>query len=313
VADIGEFDVVVIGAGLGGLTAGLVSARHGHSTLVLESGAPGGHLMNVDKIEDYPGFPEGVPGYDLCPLVQEQAANQGAEFALADVQSIESDHDRWLVSTSDGSHRARAVIVATGSSARELGVPGEERLRGRGVSHCASCDGPLFRGCVVGVVGGGDSGCQEALTLANFADRVIMFTRGETLVAQQTYRERVDSHPAISVRANVVVTEVLGVDQVNGVRLLDLTSQEESSVELAGVFVYIGLSPRTDFLQGHVLLGAEGHVPTDIWLRTERPGLFAIGDIRQDSAAQAIASAGDGATAAVAAHRYLTTGAWRGS
>ena len=172
-----DYDLVIVGGGLAALTAGLFAARYGHSTLVLVAGVPGGHLASIEKIEDFPGFPEGVAGYDLGPLVQEQAAQQGAEFQLAEVQRLEAhDHD-WLVVTDDGGYWARAVVVAAGSRPRELGIPGEGRLRGKGVSHCASCDGPLFRDRVVGVVGGGDSALQEALTLADHAAQVLLFHR----------------------------------------------------------------------------------------------------------------------------------------
>ena len=151
-----DFDVSIIGSGLGGLTAGLFAARNGLSTLILESNIPGGHLISIEKIEDFPGFPDGIAGYDLCPTVQRQAAEQGAEFQRAEVQSLEADGRFWQVVTSEENHRTKAVIVATGSALKELGIPGEAKLLGRGVSHCASCDGPLYNERVVGVVGGGD-------------------------------------------------------------------------------------------------------------------------------------------------------------
>ena len=156
------YDVIVVGSGLAGLTAGLFSARRGLSTLIMESNIPGGHLISIEKIEDFPGFPDGIAGYDLCPSVQRQAADQGAEFARAEVQSLAQHDNAWTVVTDEDRHVAKAVIVATGSSLRELGVAGEARLMGRGVSHCASCDGPLYDGQTVGVVGGGDSALQEA-------------------------------------------------------------------------------------------------------------------------------------------------------
>jgi thioredoxin reductase (NADPH) len=197
------------------------------------------------------------------------------------------------------------VIVATGSMLKNLGVPGEEKLTGRGVSHCASCDGPLYNGQTVGVVGGGDSALQEALTLANYAERVVIFHDGENFSAQESYRQRVLSNAKITARDRTVVEEVLGDDGVTGVRVRDLASGESSQVGLAGVFVYVGLQPNTALLQKHVKLSDTGHVPTDGRMKTECDGLYAVGDIRQDSAAQAITSAGDGATAAIAAYRYI--------
>ena len=157
-----DYDVVIVGSGLAGLTAGLFAARYGLSTAVLEANIPGGHLVSIEKIEDFPGFPEGIAGYELCPAVQQQAANQGAEFHRAEVQRLEADDRFWLVISLEERYRTKAVILAMGSGPRKLGIPGEAQWKGKGVSHCASCDGPLFNGRVVGVVGGGDSALQEA-------------------------------------------------------------------------------------------------------------------------------------------------------
>ncbi|MBI3067295.1 MAG: FAD-dependent oxidoreductase [Deltaproteobacteria bacterium] len=299
------YDVIIVGSGLAGLTAGLFTARHGLSTLVLESNIPGGHLISIEKIEDFPGFSDGIAGYDLCPTVQNQAANQGAQFQRAEVLSLEAQHRMWSVATDEGRHRAKAVIVATGSSLKDLGVPGEAKLMGRGVSHCASCDGPLYNGQTVGVVGGGDSALQEALTLTNYAERVLVFHREETFSAQAAYRQRVLSNPKIFPRYQAVVEGILGEDVVTGVRMRDLKSGEVSQVDLSGLFVYIGMQPNTSLLRGLLSLSESGRVPTDNWMKTARDGLYAAGDIRQDSASQAITSAGDGATAAIAAYRYV--------
>jgi thioredoxin reductase (NADPH) len=218
---------------------------------------------------------------------------------------LEAQENLWSVVTEEETHRAKAVIVATGSALKHLGVPGEEKLMGRGVSHCASCDGPLYNGQTVGVVGGGDSALQEALTLTNYAERVLLFHNGENFSAQQTYLQRALDNSKITPRYQTVLEEVLGDDVVTGVRIRDLASGEVSQVELAGLFVYIGMQPNTALLRDHVILSESGHVPTDTWMKTARDGLYAVGDIRQDSAAQAITSAGDGATAAIAAHRYI--------
>jgi thioredoxin reductase (NADPH) len=302
---MGDYDLIIVGSGLGGLTAGLFAARYGLATLVLEANIPGGHLISIEKIEDFPGFPDGIAGYDLCPTVQRQAADQGAEFQRAEVLSLEARDRFWSVVTDEERHCAKAVIVATGSSLRNLGVPGEEKLTGRGVSHCASCDGPLYNGQTVGVVGGGDSALQEALTLANYAERILLFHDGEKFSAQLTYQRRVLSSTKIIPRYRTVVDEVLGDDIVKGVRARELASGKSAGVELAGLFVYVGLQPNTEILRNLVDLSNGGHVPTDSRMKTARDGLYAVGDIRQDSAAQAITSAGDGATAAIAAYRYV--------
>jgi thioredoxin reductase (NADPH) len=299
------YDVIVVGSGLAGLTAGLFAARHGLSTLILESNIPGGHLISIEKMEDFPGFADGVAGYELCPTVQRQAADQGAEFQRAEVQRLEAKDRLWSVVTDEEQHLAKAIIVATGSNLKSLGVPGEEKLLGRGVSHCASCDGPLYDGQVVGVVGGGDSALQEALTLANFAESVLIFHRKENFSGQQSYLQRVLNDSKIAPRYRTAVEEVLGDDQLSAVRVRNLATNEISEVELTGLFVYVGLKPNTAFLKNILKLSDTGHVPTDGWMKTERDGLYAIGDIRQDSAAQAIAAAGDGATAAIGAYRYI--------
>jgi thioredoxin reductase (NADPH) len=300
-----DYDVIIVGSGLAGLTAGLFAARHGLSTLVLESNIPGGHLINIEKIEDFPGFPDGIAGYDLCPTVQRQAADHGAEFQRAEAQSLEAQDRLWSVVTDEDWHHAKAVIVATGSHIKTLGVPGEERLMGHGVSHCASCDGPLYNGQTVGVVGGGDSALQEALMLTNYAEQVLLFHDGEKFSAQHSYQQRVLGNTKIMPRYRTVVEEILGDDVVAGVRARDSASGESSNVDLAGLFIYVGLQPNTALLKDLVRLSDTGHVPTDNWMKTARSGLYAAGDIRQDSASQAITSAGDGATAAIAAYRYI--------
>jgi thioredoxin reductase (NADPH) len=211
----------------------------------------------------------------------------------------------WSVITDEERHRGKAVIVATGSSLKELGVPGEAKLIGRGVSHCASCDGPLYNEKTVGVVGGGDSALQEALTLANYAASVLIFTQEESFDAQFSYVQRALSQPKIEARHRTAIEVVLGDDVVSGVRVRDLESNESLQIDLAGLFVYVGMKPNTAFLKDLVHLSDSGHVPTDGWMRTEREGLYAAGDIRQDSAAQAITCTGDGATAAIAAYRYI--------
>jgi thioredoxin reductase (NADPH) len=300
-----EVDIAVAGGGLAGLTAGMFAARLGHSTTILTGLAPGGLLLSIEQIEGMPGFPEGVPGYELCPMAQESAEEAGADFAMAEAEGLERDGDRWVVRSADGDVRARSVILATGSRLRALGVPGEQELMGSGVSHCASCDAPLLRDKVAVVVGGGDSGLQEALTLAGSVAHVIVLERGDAPTAQETYQRRVREHPAIEVRPNSEVTEIVGDGKVTGVRTSD------GEIACDAVFVYVGLDPNTDFLAGGLALDDEGRIPTDSRLRTELPGVLAAGDLRSDTLFQAASAAGDGAAAAKAAHRYLSDGIWR--
>lgn len=312
-----EFDVVIAGGGIAGLTAGLVSARLGRTTLVLTGDVLGGHLLSIERIDGFPGYPEGVAGYELCPLVQGQAHDAGAAFAATGLAGLEPDGECWRVVGDRGDYSARAVILATGTALKELGVPGEARLRGKGVSHCASCDAPLLRDRAVAVVGGGDSAMQEALTLAESASRVVILHRGEALTGQAAYRDRVSAHPGIEIRFNASVREILGEDGVSGVRLGDTAGGDAAGddatadLEVAGVFVYIGLRPNTAFLDGRLALDPSGHVPADGWMRTGLPGVFAAGTVRSGSPGRAVASAGDGTAAAIAADRYLADGEWR--
>ena len=305
-----DYDIVVAGGGLAGLTAGLTAARLGRKTLVLTGDVIGGQLLSIEKIEGYPGFPDGVPGYDLAPMTQEEAALAGAEFAATELKSFARDGEGWRIGTGEGDVVARGLVLATGASLKELGVPGEARLRGQGVSHCASCDAPLLRGKTAAVIGGGDSAMQEALTLSQHVSRVVLLTHGAGLTGQTNYRERVTQDAKIEVRASIEVEDILGDAKVTGLRLRDVGSGAQSDLNVDAVFVYIGLAPNTGFLDGHLNLNA-GAIPTDAFMRTALPGVCAAGTVRADSACRAAGSAGDGATAAIATDRYLTDGVWR--
>ena len=292
------------------MTAALTAARLGCKTFVLSGDVLGGLLLSIEKVEGFPGFVEGVPGYDLCPMIQEQAVAAGAQFTGASLDGLDRQNGGWQLTTDSSEVRARAVILATGATLKQLGVPGEERLRGKGVSHCASCDAPLLRKQTVAVVGGGDSALQEALTLAEFAERVIILQRGDDLTAQAVYRDRVASHPKIEIRLDTVVEEVLGDGKVGGVRIRSVKGNASSDLELAAIFIYIGLEPTTTFVKAHMKLDPSGRIPVDAQMRTELPGIFAAGIARSGSVGRAVASAGDGTVAAIAAERYLADGNW---
>jgi thioredoxin reductase (NADPH) len=306
-----ECDVVIAGGGIAGLTAGLTAARLGRKALVLTGDVPGGQLVSIDKIEGYPGFPEGVPGYDLCPMLQDQAAAAGAEFMMTGLERLDAQDRQWRVTTGEGDILARAVIVATGSSLKKLDVPGEQRLTGNGVSQCASCDAPLFRDRIVAVVGGGDSAMQEALTLAAFASKVIVLHRGDALIGQACYRDCVAAHPKIDIRFNTAVTEILGEAKVTGLRTRKSREAAIVDLKVAAIFAYVGLQPNTAVLQDRLSLDLAGKIPTDVWMRSELIGVCAAGNVTSQSSCRAVSAAGDGASAAVTLDRYLTDGAWR--
>ena len=306
-----EFEVVIAGGGIAGMTAAVTAARLGRKTLVLTGDVPGGQLISIEKIEGYPGFPDGVPGYDLCPMLQEQAAATGAEFMMTGLERLDPQDGQWRVTTGEGGILARAVIVATGSSLKKLDVPGEERLTGNGVSHCASCDAPLFRDRIVAAVGGGDSAMQEALTLAAFASRVFILQRGDALTGQACYRDRVTTHQKIDIRFNTSVTEILGEAKVTGLRTRQSREGAIADLEVAAVFTYVGLQPNTAVLRDRLSLDQAGRISTDGWMRSELTGVCAAGTVRCQSPYRAVSAAGDGASAAVTVDRYLTDGSWQ--
>jgi thioredoxin reductase (NADPH) len=300
-----EFDVVVIGAGVAGLTAAIYAARAGLSVAVIERMGVGGQIAAAERIENFPGIPQGISGAELGPLLHEQADAAGAEFILDTVEGIAAEGDRHIVKAASEPLAARAVIVAAGSSLKSLGVPGEEAFLGRGVSHCASCDGHFFSGQEVCVIGGGDSALDEALVLTEHAARVAIIHRGAAFDAQRVLVDRVAANSKIEIALSTAVEEVFGDDSVSGVRLRDLNSRAARERAIKGVFVYVGLEPNTAFLRGVVALDGAGHIDTDLMMRTSVPGIFAAGDIRAHSVAQLASVAGDGATAAIAAWRYL--------
>ena len=299
------YDVIIIGGGAAGLTAGIYTCRAGLKTLMLERLMPGGQVINAESIENFPGFPDGISGAEIGPLMQQQAMNYGLQIQLGEVDELSMDGDSWRVSAWGQKHTSKAVIIAGGSTLRKLGVPGEEELYGSGVSYCATCDGGFFMNQTVAVVGGGDSALDEAIVLTEYASKVILFHSGDAFTGEKILQERVLANPKIEVRWNTIVSEILGDVQVEGLAVVEETSGETSRIDLSGVFIYIGLDPNTDYLHDLLPLDNAGHIPTDIWMNTDARGIFAAGDIRQNSAAQLVSAAGDGATAAIAARRYL--------
>ena len=307
-----QFDIVVVGGGIAGLTAGLTAARLGRSTLVLTGATLGGHLITIEKIDGYPGFPDGVPGYDLCPIAQEQAMAAGAEFAMTNLTGLERSGDAWQVVAEGESFAARSVILATGTRLRDLGVQGEASLRGHGVSQCASCDAPLLRNQPVVVAGGGDSALQEALTLAMHCSAVTIVHHGAGYAAQSAYRSLVEAQPKISSVPESEVAAVLGDGAVTGVRIRNTRTGVESERDCAGAFVFVGLAPNAALVPDKSVLDASGYIATDAALRTLVRGLLAAGTVRAGCYVRAAAASGDGATAALTADRFLATGEWAG-
>ena len=303
-----DYDVIIIGGGTAGFSAGMYSSRLGMKTLLVERLIPGGQIINVERIEDYPGLPDGISGADFSSKVQEQAIVSGTEFTMSEVMGIRKSGHEWIVDTYEGEKISKSIIVAGGSTLKKLNVPGENELVGAGVSYCATCDGAFFIDQRVCVVGGGDSALQEAITLTGFASKVDVFCRSSCLHAQQTLQDQITGHEKIQVHLNVEVQEIHGERMVDGISLLKTLSGESTRVNLDGVFIFVGLTPSTDYLRNLLETDESGHIKTDINLQTSEKGIFAAGDIRANSASQLISSAGDGATAAINAKKYISKG-----
>ena len=300
-----EFDLIVIGAGVAGLTAAMYAGRYGLKIAVVERMGVGGQIAAAERIENFPGFPQGVSGAELGPLLHEQAEAAGAEFLLDTVEGISIEGEARVVHGASEVLQAPMLIVAAGSALRSLGVPGENKFLGNGVSHCASCDGHFFAGQEVCVVGGGDSALDEALVLAEHVAQVTIVHHGAVLDAQQVLVNKAAANSKIDVMFDTAVEGILGDENVSTVRLRDLRSGATWEHPIKGVFIYVGLEPNTTLLRGIVALDPAGHVETDIMMQSSVRGIFAAGDIRAHSVAQLATAAGDGATAAIAAFRYL--------
>lgn len=305
-----EYDIIIIGGGIAGLSAALTAARLDRKTAIFTGGVPGGELLNIEKIDGIPGHEDGIAGFDLCPIAQEQADAAGAEFMMDTVESIAAEGDGWKISGGGDDYRARAVILATGAHIAKLGVPGEQEFAGRGVSHCATCDGPLLRGKVAMVAGGGDSGMQEALTLAAHCEKVIIAEKGDGLQGQSAYISAVEEQPNIEVLAGAEVVAIEGDAKVEKIRLRDVASGDESVIEAAGIFSFIGLEPNLGPAEGLVELADDGRIAVDSALRSSAKGIFAIGNVRSGNSWRAAGAMGDGTTAVTAACDYLRDGKW---
>ncbi len=299
------YDLIILGGGAAGLGAAQYGARANLKTLVVEEMAHGGQALLIDRLENYPGLPEPVDGYTWSETMRAQAEEFGAAFASSTVTAVRKEGDRFVVETGDGPLQAKAVVVATGAKHRHLGAKGEEEFAGRGVSYCATCDGPFFKGKRMVVVGGGDSACDEAMFLAKLADKVIMVHRKDRFRAQKAVAARVLSNPRIEVRFETVVEEIKGAKSVEAVALKDLKSGEATIEPASAVFVFVGSIPQTGALPAEVRKDDTGSILTDDRMETSVPGLFAAGDVRATPFRQVITAVSDGAVAAHCAAQYI--------
>ena len=297
--------LIIIGSGPAGLTAAIYAARGGLEPLVIEGSAAGGQLMLTTDVENYPGFPDGVMGPEMMDLFRRQAERFGTRFITADVTRVDLSERPFGVWVGDDEHRAETIIISTGATARWLEVPGEERLRGHGVSACATCDGFFFREREIVVVGGGDSAMEEALFLTKFASKVTIVHRRDEFRASKIMAERALNHEKIEVRWDTVVDEILGDDTVSGVRLRNVKTGEVDDFAAEGVFMAIGHDPSTSLFKGLLELDEAGYLKTFGNTSTSVPGVFGAGDVVDHTYRQAVTAAGTGAQAAIDAERWL--------
>lgn len=298
-------NLIIIGGGPAGLAAGIYAARADLKTVLLERGMPGGMAASTEFIENYPGFPEGIGGPELAMAMDAQARRFGLKITSDNVESIRQSQEHWLVKTDDGIMSTRAVILATGAQPSRLGVPGEGKFHGRGVSYCATCDGALFRDKTVAVIGGGDAAVEEGLFLTKFATKVYLVHRRDRLRATKILQQRALENPKIEFCWNSVVVEILGQEAITAVRLSDVKTGDQRLLDVEGVFVYVGLKPASGLVKDLVKLDQAGYVITDENMMTSQPGLFSVGDVRSKTLRQVVTAVADGAIAAVAVEKYL--------
>ncbi|HCL25577.1 MAG TPA: thioredoxin-disulfide reductase [Dehalococcoidia bacterium] len=303
-----DYDVVILGAGAGGLAAGLYTTRAMLKTIILEQLGPGGQLLITDEIENYPGFPDGIKGQELAIRMEAQTTKFGAKIDYTEVITIEDiDQPIKVVKTDDRDFTARAIIIATGGSHNKLDVEGEDALAGRGVSYCAVCDGNFFRGQDVVVVGGGDAALDEGHYLSGIVNSVTIIHRRDELRAAKIVQERAFANEKVKFLWSHVVEEFRGDQALDRALVKDLKTDKTYEYPMAAAFIYVGFHPNTEYLQGLLELDAGGHVCTDIHMRTKIPGVYACGDARAESTRQLGAAVGDGITAALAAFHDLST------
>jgi len=301
-----DYDIVIVGGGPAGLSAGIYTSRARLGSLLIERGMVGGQILNAEQVENYPGFPEGISGFDLTRFMHQQATGFGLETVMAEVTGIEVAGERKVVKTSRGDFVAGAVIIASGSERQKLDVPGEAEYTGKGVSYCATCDAAFFKDKPVAVVGGGNAAVTEALELTKFASKITVIHRRHELRAAKILQEKAFAEPRIEFLWDTAVEEVAGEDFVGQLKVRNIKTDEESVLDVSGVFVSIGFKPNTDYLKGILTLDAIGAIVTNDRMETSVPGVLAAGDIRSNSIRQVISAAGDGATAAIYAEKYIT-------
>ena len=299
------YDVIIIGSGPAGLTAALYASRAELKTLIIAGMTPGGQLMRTSDVENYPGFEEGILGPDLMSKMIKQATRFGGKLVNETVSRVDFAKRPFSVTTEKATHQSKTVIIASGADAKWLGLDNEQRLRGKGVSACATCDGFFFKGKEVVVVGGGDSAMEESLFLTKFASKVTLTHRRDEFRASKIMLKRAEEHPKIDIRTNTQIVDVLGKDSVEGVRFKNTESGEEEDFKTQGLFLAIGHKPNADIYKGHLDLDEKGYVKVSDNTKTSVEGVFTSGDVNDARYRQAVTAAGMGCMAAIDAERWL--------
>ena len=306
--EIHVYDMIIVGGGPGGYTAALYAARAGLDTVVLEKLSAGGQMALTEEIQNYPGFEDGIDGFTLAEKMQRQAEQFGAKTEYAQVTRMDLTAEPKILETSEGPFFARTVVLATGANPRELGLPNEAALTGRGIAYCAACDGMRYRGRTVVVVGGGNSAAADALLLSRIAGKVILVHRRDTLRATKVYHDPLMRAENLEFRWNSTVIEVLHGDQLTGVRLRDVKTGAETEVPCDGVFISVGRKPATELVRDQIALDKSGYVAAGETTETSVPGVYAVGDVRTKPLRQVVTAVADGATAVHMAEAYLAGG-----
>jgi thioredoxin reductase (NADPH) len=300
-----QYDAIVIGGGPAGLTAALYLLRSGVKVALLERLSPGGQVLMTEKIENYPGFPLGVKGYELVDLFDSHLQSYDLERISEEVQSISANGSGHLIKAGEKDLQAGAIVICSGARYRRLGIPGEGKYQGRGVSYCALCDGNFFRDQDIAVVGGGNTALEESLYLARLVRKLYLVHRRDEFRGHKCYQDKCFVHPKISPVLSSIPKKIVGDDVVTGLRVENIKTGEESELAVDGVFIFVGSEPAASFLPEALEVDAEGFIKTDSEMQTSVPGIFAAGDIRSKKVRQVVTAVGDGATAAVNAFAYL--------
>ena len=299
------YDLIIVGGGPAGLTAGLYARRSRLNTLLIEKLIPGGQVLTTDWVDNYPGFPEGISGFDLVEKMRRQTERFELPVINDEILSLSLQDPDKIIKGTQGTYTAKALIIASGAAHKKLGVPGEDLLGGKGVSYCATCDGPFFRDQEIAVVGGGDTAVQEALYLTRFAKKIYLIHRRDQLRATRILQEKALAHTAIQPVWNSIVESIQGTEQVEGIGIKNKDGSSGRTLSVQGVFILVGTLPNTEWLKPMVPLDPQGFIQTDAHMATPIPGIFAAGDVRQKLLRQISTAVGDGATAVFAAERYL--------